>query len=90
MAVVSAGWLMSCKHFDLPLFSPLLLKPLIVAHSSSNEVMRTHNLFFYFRLNVPVNNFSVMSGFLGLTSTVGSSCVLLKDTTQFKRRTSRF
>ena len=38
------------------------------------------------RLNVPVNNFSVMSGwsqhFLGLTSTVESYCVLLKDTTQ--------
>ena len=37
------------------------------------------------RFNVPVNNFSVMSGrsqrFLGLTSTVGSRCALLKDTT---------
>ena len=45
------------------------------------------NLFvclFVLRLNIPVNNFSVMSGrsqlLLGLTSTVGSSCVLLKDT----------
>ena len=41
---------------------------------------------FVLRLNVPVNNFSVMSGwsqrFLGLTSTVGSSCVLLMDTTR--------
>ena len=41
---------------------------------------------FVLRLNVPVNNFSVMSGrsqrFLGLTSTVGSRCALLKDTTQ--------
>ena len=39
---------------------------------------------FVLRLNVLVNNFSVMSGrsqrFLGLTSTVGSECVLLKDT----------
>ena len=42
--------------------------------------------FFVLRLNVPVNNFSVMSGrsqrFLGLTSTVGSRCALLKDTTR--------
>ena len=41
---------------------------------------------FVLRLNVPVNNFSVMSGrsqrFLGLTSTVGSRCALLKDTTR--------
>ena len=38
------------------------------------------------RLNDPVNNFSVMSGksqrFLGLTSIVGSYCVLLRDTTR--------
>ena len=38
------------------------------------------------RLNVPVNIFSVMSGwsqcFLGLTSTAGSKCALLKDTTR--------
>ena len=44
------------------------------------------NYLFVLRLNVPVNNFSVMSGrsqrFLGLTSTVGSQCVLLKDTTR--------
>ena len=37
------------------------------------------------RLNVPVNNFSAMSGrnqrFLGLTSTVGSYCVLLNTAT---------
>ena len=41
---------------------------------------------FVLRFNVPVNNFSVMSGrsqrFLGLTSTVGSRCALLKDTTR--------
>ena len=41
---------------------------------------------FVLRLNVPVNNFSVMSGrsqcFLGLTSTAESECVLLKDTTR--------
>ena len=43
-------------------------------------------MFVVLRLNIPVNNFSVMSGlsqhFLGLTSTVGSYCVLLKDTTR--------
>ena len=36
-------------------------------------------------LNVPVNNFSVMLGrshlFLGITSTLGSKCLLLKETT---------
>ena len=41
---------------------------------------------FVLRFNVPVNIFSVMSGrsqrFLGLTSTVGSRCALLKDTTR--------
>ena len=40
---------------------------------------------FVLRVNSPVNNFSVISGrsqhFLGLTSTLGSQCVLLKDTT---------
>ena len=40
---------------------------------------------FVLRLNAPVNNLSVMSGwsqcFLCLTSSVGSLCVLLKDTT---------
>ena len=39
---------------------------------------------FVLRLKVPVNNYSVMSErsqrFLGLSSTVGSYCVLLKDT----------
>ena len=43
-------------------------------------------IFFVLRLNVQVNSFSVMSGrsqrFLGLTSTVESKCVLLKDTTR--------
>ena len=38
-------------------------------------------------LNVPVNNFSVMLGrshhFRGITSTSGSKCTLLKDTTRF-------
>ena len=41
---------------------------------------------FVLRLNVPVNNYSVIFGqsqcFLGLTSNVGSKCVLLKDTTR--------
>ena len=41
---------------------------------------------FGLRLNVPVNIFSVMLGqsqrFLCLTSTVGSKCVLLKETTR--------
>ena len=40
---------------------------------------------FVLRFNVQVNNFSVMSGrshcFLGLTSTLWSKCVLLKNTT---------
>ena len=44
-------------------FCPIILKPYIFR-------------LFMWRLNVPVNNFSVMSGrsqhFLGLTSTVGS------------------
>ena len=37
-------------------------------------------------LNVPANNFSVMSGqvFLGWTSTKKDKCVLLKDTTQWR------
>ena len=43
-------------------------------------------ILFVLRLNVQVNNFSVLSGrsqrFLGLTSTVESKCVLLKDTTR--------
>ena len=52
------------------------------------RVATRHNTIFVvaFRLNGQVNNFSVMSGrsqrFLGLTSTVGSKCVLLKDTTR--------
>ena len=49
-------------------------------------VFRVFVCLFVLRLNVPVNNFSVMSGrsqrFLGLTSTVGSRCALLKDTTR--------
>ena len=44
------------------------------------------NILVCIELNVPVNNFSVMSGqsqlILGLTSTVGSQCVLFKETTQ--------
>ena len=40
---------------------------------------------FVLRFNVPVNNFSVMSGqshrFLGITSTFGELSALLKDTT---------
>ena len=42
--------------------------------------------FFSFLLNVPVNNFSVMSGrshlFLSIFSTLGSKCVLIQDTTR--------
>ena len=41
--------------------------------------------FVSFLLNFLVNNFSVMSGwshrFLGITSTMGSKCIMLKDTT---------
>ena len=43
---------------------------------TGNYVFETFVCLFVLRLNVPVNNFSVMSGrsqlFLGLTSTVGS------------------
>ena len=62
----------------------------LVLHSQKtieSMTLSQNDLFvFVLRLNVPVNNFSVMSGrsqrFLGLTSTVGSRCALLKDTTR--------
>ena len=50
------------------------------------DAISQEHIFFLKRLNVPVNNFSVMSGrsqrFLGFTSAVGSKCVLLEDTTR--------
>ena len=50
------------------------------------KLRRQYFCLFVFRFYIPVNSFSVMSGwsqlFLGLTSTVGSKCVLLKDTTR--------
>ena len=59
-------------------FAPLLLTNALLKSVDEKYV-------YVLRLNVPVNNFSVMwgrsQGFLGLTSTVGSKCVLLKDTT---------
>ena len=62
-----------------------ILKPYIFYLSSDCETFFNICLF-VLRLNVPVNNFSVMSGrsqrLLGLTSTVGSRCALLKDTTR--------
>ena len=62
----------------------------MIVHSFCTEDNYNHPLItcfnFVLRLNVPVNNFSVMSGrsqrFLGLTSTVRGSFVLLKDTTR--------
>ena len=56
---------------------------------NTSQLIHFHRMLeclFVLRFNVPVNNFSVMSGrsqrFLGLTSTVGSRCALLKDTTR--------
>ena len=54
---------------------------LLNANSKIKKIARF--CLFVLRFNVPVNNFSVMSGrsqrFLGLTSTVGSRCALLKE-----------
>ena len=74
---------LQCKRFSLQCNRFSLCKRF--SHICTTKI-KAYVFLFWLRLYVPVNNFSVMSGwshhFLGIISTfLGCKCILLKDTT---------